>query len=243
MIIRPFSLYISVKNEIEKLINSSEFKPGDKLPSEFEMAKKYNVSRLTLREALRSLEEEGLLARKQGVGTFIKATSPRIKSILDINYGVTEMIWNMGYHPGTKKIKIGEISADPNTAKLFNINKDSKLISIERIRTADETPVVYSLDMIPSWVLPNFNDLGAMGESVYDFLETKCNVVFSSSMARLVPTKANRKLATNLNIKVASPLLHLVQVDTDQVGRPVVYSREYFVNDYFDFVIYRKRKK
>ncbi len=62
-------------------------------------------------------------------------------------------------------------------------------------------------------------------------------------MARLVPTKANRKLATNLNIKVASPLLHLVQVDTDQVGRPVVYSREYFVNDYFDFVIYRKRKK
>ena len=85
MVQRPSSLYLSVKNEIVDSIAKGEFKPGDKLPSEYELSKKFGVSRMTLRESLRALEEEGLVARKQGVGTFIKARSQRIKSILDIN--------------------------------------------------------------------------------------------------------------------------------------------------------------
>jgi DNA-binding GntR family transcriptional regulator len=66
MVQHPSSLYLFVKGEIVDLISKGEFKPGDQLPSEFELAKKLGVSRMTLREALRALEEEGLLARKQG---------------------------------------------------------------------------------------------------------------------------------------------------------------------------------
>ena len=61
-------------------------------------------------------------------------------------------------------------------------------------------------------------------------------------MARLFPTKAMRIMANKLNIKMGSPLFLMEQTDTDQTGRPVVFSREYFVSDYFDFVIYRRRK-
>jgi GntR family transcriptional regulator len=243
MVQRPSSLYLSVKDEIEESISKGEFKPADKLPSEYKLAKKYGVSRMTLREALRALEEEGLVARKQGAGTFVKASSQRIKSILDINYGVSEMIMNMGFRPGTQEIKMEEVLADSHLAKALNIARGAKIITIERVRSADKIPVVYSLDMIPASILPDIKDIKELGESVYDFLEKKCNVILSSSMARLFPTKAVRKLANKLNIKINSPLFLLEQTDTDQAGRPVMFSREYFVSDYFDFVIYRRRKK
>jgi GntR family transcriptional regulator len=240
---RPSSLYLSVKNEIEELIAKGGIKPGGRLPSEYDLAKKFGVSRMTLREALRALEEEGFLARKQGVGTFAKGTSSRIKSILDVNYGVTEMIRNMGFEPGTKEMRIEEVGADAQMVKALNVKEGLKIITIERVRTANRAPVVYSLDMIPLSILPDAKELDRIGESIYDFLETRCNIVLSSSVARLFPTKANRKIAKKLNIKVNTPLFLIEQQDTDHRGRPVVYSREYFVSDYFDFVIYRRRKK
>ncbi len=240
---RPSSLYLSVKREIKELIASGEFKLGDRLPSEFDLAKKYSVSRMTLREALRALEEEGLLARKQGLGTFVKATSTRIKSILDVNLGVTEMITNMGFHPGTMEIKVEEIGADSQVARALNIKEGSKVIAVERVRTANAMPVVYSLDRIPPSVIPDPQELKLLGESIYDFLESKCHVVLSGSLARLFAAKADRKLAAKLGIRMNSPLLYLEQVDTDQAGRPILYSSEYFINDYFDFVIYRRRNK
>ncbi|MFH1081453.1 MAG: GntR family transcriptional regulator [Pseudomonadota bacterium] len=239
----PSSLYLFVKGKIVDFIANGELKPGDQLPSEYELAKNLGVSRMTLREALRALEEEGLLARKQGVGTFVKARSHRIKSILDINYGVSEMIENMGYRPGTQESKVKVVMADTHLAKTLNIAEGEKVITIERVRTADNIPVVYSLDMIPNSIISDINDINNLDWSVYDYLERKCHVILSSSTARLFPTKAVSKLANKLNVKVNSPLFLMEQTDTDQTGRPVVFSREYFVSDYFDFVIYRRRKK
>jgi len=240
---RPSSLYLTVKDEIEELIVKGTFKPGDQLPSEYDLSKKYGVSRMTLREALRALEEEGLVAKKQGLGTFVKTTAQRIKSILDVNYGVTEMIKNMGFRPGTQEKNVEEVFADSHMVKALNVKEGTKIIALERVRTADKIPVAYTLDMIPVTVLPNMNDLKDLGESIYDFLQEKCNINLSSSMARLFSTKATRKLADKLRIKLNSPLFLLEQTDTDQAGSPVVFSREYFVNDYFDFVIYRRRRK
>ena len=243
MIDRPSSLYLTVKDEIEELIVKGTFKPGDQLPSEYDLSKKYGVSRMTLREALRALEEEGLVAKKQGLGTFVKTTAQRIKSILDVNYGVTEMIKNMGFRPGTQEKNVEEVFADSHMGKALNVKEGTKIIALERVRTADKIPVAYTLDMIPVTVLPNMNDLKDLGESIYDFLQEKCNINLSSSMARLFSTKATRKLADKLRIKLNSPLFLLEQTDTDQAGSPVVFSREYFVNDYFDFVIFRRRKR
>jgi GntR family transcriptional regulator len=243
MVQHPSSLYLFVKGEIVDLISKGEFKPGDQLPSEFELAKKLGVSRMTLREALRALEEEGLLARKQGVGTFVKARSHRIKSILDINYGVSEMIMNMGYQPGTLESKVKAVMADAHLAKILNIAEGERIITIERVRTADKIPVVYTLDMVPQSIIPDIDDIKSLDGSIYDYLEQKSRVILSSSTAKLIPTKASSKLTKKLNVKINSPLFLMEQTDTDQTGRPVVFSREYFVSDYFDFVIYRRRKK
>jgi GntR family transcriptional regulator len=245
MVERPVSLYLFLKNQLEELISNSEFKPGDKLPSEYELARKYKVSRMTLRESLRGLEEEGFVVRKQGLGTFVKTNSHRIRSILDINYGVTEMIKSMGFTPGTREMDIKEVVADSHTAKMLDVNEGSILISIERVRTADKKPVVYSFERMPAWVIDSIgigNIIGLEG-SLYEFLEQKCNITISSSMARLFPTKATRKLAKKLEVKADCPLFLLEQTDTNQSGKSILYSLEHFVTEYFDFVIYRRPRK
>jgi GntR family transcriptional regulator len=127
-------------------------------------------------------------------------------------------------------------------AKTLNIAEGAKVSTIERVRTADKIPVVYSLDMIPQSIVPDIRDIQNLDGSLYDYLEQKYHVILSSSMARLFPTKAMRIMANKLHIKMGSPLFLMEQTDTDQTGRPVVFSREYFVSDYFDFVIYRRRK-
>ncbi len=243
MVHRPSSLYLFIKSEIEALITSGRLKAGDRLPSEHDLARKFAVSRMTLREALRTLEEEGVLAKKHGLGTFIKASPPRIKSILDMNYGVTEMIQNMGFRPGTKERVIKESRADASLGQILAIADGSKVITLERVRTANKRPVVYSRDMISQSILSGARELKGLEESLYEFLETKCGIVLSSGTAKLFPTKADRKLAAKLHVKINTPLFYLEQLDTDSIGRPVLYSQEYFVSDYFDFIIYRRRKK
>lgn len=240
---RPSSLYLFVKNQIEELIVRGQFMPGKRLPSEHELAKRYAVSRMTLREALRALEEEGLLIRRHGVGTFVATSAPKIKSILDVNYSVSEMIANMGFRPGTCEQNVEEVSADSHLAKHLNVKEGSKVFAIERVRTANDKPVVYSLDVLPASLVPDDFAIKTMDGSLYEFLETTCNIVLSSSMAKLLPVKAARRVARKLRVRMNSPVLLLEQVDTDAVGQPVLFSREYFVTDYFDFVIFRRRKK
>jgi GntR family transcriptional regulator len=153
------------------------------------------------------------------------------------------MIMNMGYQPGTLESKVKAVMADAHLAKILNIAEGERIITIERVRTADKIPVVYTLDMVPQSIIPDIDDIKSLDGSIYDYLEQKSRVILSSSTAKLIPTKAASKLTKKLNVKINSPLFLMEQTDTDQTGRPVVFSREYFVSDYFDFVIYRRRKK
>ena len=87
-------LYLQLKNTIKDLINSGEIQKGDRIPSEFELCKKYNVSRITVRNALSELESEGYLIKKQGKGTFV--TKPKIFRPLEDTVGFTESCKNAG---------------------------------------------------------------------------------------------------------------------------------------------------
>ena len=80
--------------------------PGDRMPSEAELAREYGVSRLTLREAVRGLVEEGYLTRRQGDGTFV-TQRPRLRNNLDVNFGVTQLVESMGMTPGSVPIVSG----------------------------------------------------------------------------------------------------------------------------------------
>lgn len=222
-------------------IESGEWRPSQRLPSEPALAASMGVSRATLRDALRSLEEDGFVNRVQGSGTFV-THRPRMKNNLDVNFGVTDLIRSMGMRPGTEWARTFEVAASPEEARLLAVPQGSPLRCLERVRTADGQPVVFSVDMMPRERLGDRPDLleGLGNGSVYGVLERELGVVIRQGVAAIRPANAEDRLAASLRVPAGTLLLYLQQVDYDLDGRPVLLSHEHHLADAFEIAVVRR---
>src|SRR5215212_3877080 len=130
------------QQELRQAITGGTFLPGSQLPTEAELCQLLGVSRTVVREALRVLEEDGLVARRHGVGTFVR-DRPILKN-LNFNFGITEMIESAGLTPGTSHLEIQAETADQVQAEQLRVPLGTPLVTVERVRTANGRPVVYS---------------------------------------------------------------------------------------------------
>jgi GntR family transcriptional regulator len=225
---------------IQDAIKEGKFPPGSQLPPEMELLQMLGVSRTTLREALRILEEQRLIRKRRGLGTFVLEQA--IIKDMSQNFGITEMISQAGYHPGARDSKIYVELASKTIAEKLSIPTESHLVVIDRVRTANDTPVVWTRDIMPqeylgNW-MPTVDELN--GVSLYDCLEHFANIRIVNGIASFNAVQANREIAEKLNIPRGGLLLLIDQVDSDQSQRPVLYSSEYHLTDKFNFIIQRK---
>jgi GntR family transcriptional regulator len=232
-------LSFSVRDELAGRITSGAIPPGSRLPPEPQLAEDLGVSRATLREALRSLEEDGFVTRRRGAGTFV-THRPRLRNNLDVNFGVTEAIRASGMRPGTIDAKVGITPASPHEAFALNISQGEPVVTVERVRTADERRVVFSRDIVAQ-ALVGEDMLSRLGDgSVYDLLESAARVAIQHGVVTMEPIAADRTLARKLKIPAGSLLLYLRQVDYDRSGDPVLLSYEYHLGDAFEFSVVRR---
>ena len=236
-------LYLLAKEEIRRFIEENSLKNGDMLPPEGSLCERLGISRGTLREAMRVLEEEEVVIRKQGIGTFVTQSEFLISSTLDLNEGVSEMIRGKGMVPGAKNIRIEKIESNKKMAHTLNIETGDPVYLVKRLRTANDFPVAYTEDYMPAKVVSH-ELIERLGEgSLYDVLEGGLGIELTSSILKLSPMTATRALAKELGIKQGDLLISLKQTDTSKERMPILYSEEYFIPNRFEFVVMRKRKK
>jgi GntR family transcriptional regulator len=224
--------------EVRRWLREGTYQPGEQLPPEPALATQLNTSRVTLREALRELQQEGLLQRRHGVGTFVSEPG-RMKESLHLNFGVTHLIRQMNRDPGTKEASYHEEKASDLIREHLELeDDDDTVIVLERVRTADNQPVVYSQDYVPRSLVPN----GALpvGESIYRFLRDVCGRTVVFGEAHVKPGLADKRMAKLLDVRVGELLLVLDQIDFDERSQPVLFSREWHLASAFDFVILRR---
>jgi GntR family transcriptional regulator len=241
MRLRPKALPAAVRDRLAARIESGELRPGQRLPAEPALAASLGVSRATLREALRSLEEDGFLLRSPGAGTFV-TYRPRLVNNLDVNFGVTELIQAVGLRPGTENLTTYDALATSPEADRLSVPEGSPILVVERVRTADGEPVVFSRDLIPASLLEGKPAaLQHLGQgSIYDVFEQRLGVAVIQGVATIRPVKADRRLASQLRVRRGTLLLHLSQVDYDGLGRPVLLSDEYQIADAFEVTVVRR---
>ena len=236
-------LYLRIKEYIEGLIDDKTYQPGDKLPSENSLAKELEVSRASLREALRVLEEEGKIVKHQGIGTFVSEPTPKFKKGIEKLISVTDTIKNAGFQPGTRNLSVSEIN--PTDSLYDKIeegchNNFEKVLRIERIRTADKVPVVYCLDhLLIEHLSSNFEKNDFTG-SLFSMLENKSDIVIDNAVTNIIPVNADRYVAKQLDIDHNTALLLLEQYHYDQNNRMILFSQNYFRSDQFQFKVLRK---
>jgi GntR family transcriptional regulator len=237
---RSAGLTSSVREELARRIERGEWRPRDRLPSEPDLAASLGVSRATLREALRSLAEDGFVLRVQGSGTFV-THRPRLRNNLDMNFGVTDLIRSMGMEPGARDVRTGQSAASADDAAALGLTRGDPVLRVERVRTADGRPVVFSIDLLPLRVLGDPEALPQFdGRSIYELLEVEAGVVVQRGVASLRPANADRQLANLLAVPEGTLLLYIHQVDFDGEGRPVLLSHEHHVADAFEITVVRR---
>lgn len=240
MIIKPDSKqpYLQIIDRIKKDIDSGIYKENEKLPSEFDLAKQLGVSRTILREALRVLEEENIIIRRHGVGTFINPR-PLFTSGIEELFSVTEMIKRGGQKPGTVFISSTSRHATEEDIYKFKCSKSEEIVIVERVRTADEEPVVYCMDEIPYSILPK--SYTHESGSIFELFEREVGRYISYAVTTIEPLGFSEKISPILHCEVDASLLVLKQMHYDQNDEPVLYSCNYFRADKFSFHVLRKR--
>lgn len=230
----------AAREELLEWVARGRIRPGGRLPPEPQLASELGVSRATLRDALGSLEDEGLVTRTRGSGTFL-AHRPRVRNNLDANFGVTEAIRTAGMRPGYEE-SVTRIEAAGEEAGALRLTPLDEVVVVERVRTADGRRVVFSLDVLPATLLENRPDiLPKLGRgSLYDTMERELGIVIHHGVATFAPVKASATIGRKLQIARGTSLLSLDQVDYDEEGRPVLSSHEYHLADAFEFTVIRR---
>lgn len=210
-----------------------------KLPSEQELSSMLGVSRNTIREALKALENEGIVSRRHGVGTFVIRDSRNIKSNLAELDSFTKIITNHGYKPGTKSLNFSMKVPSKAIASKLDADYPSDLLYIDRVRTADGKSVIYVEDYINyiDGMYEHFEH--NKHESLFDFLMSY-DIKISFSSCDINAVISDKKLNEKLSLNKPKPLLHLQQVHYTSKGIAILYSDSYFISDKFDFNLIRK---
>lgn len=230
-------LYLRVIDKIKNEIESGNYKENDKLPSEFELSKGLGVSRATLREALRILEEDKVVTRRHGVGTFINP-KPVFTSGIEQLKSVTHMIKESGKIPGTQFLSTEHIKATKGDQEKFANKNLEEVVKIERIRTANDDPVVFCIDKIPTGLI----SLKSVHkeDSLFKLIENKTGEKISYAVTFIEPISYNPEIFEILECRQDQPVLLLKQMHYTKDDVPYLYSSNYFRSDRFRFHVLRK---
>ncbi|WP_066057723.1 GntR family transcriptional regulator [Robertmurraya korlensis] len=232
------SRYLIVIDQIKDKIKNGELEPGERLPSETDFAKQLHVSRTTLREALRILEEENIITRKHGIGTFVNK-KPVISGGIEELFSVTNLIEREGKTPGTELLFSGYVEPQEEEINELKLKKNEMVLLVKRVRTANEMPLVYCIDKIPAHLFPGGYQLN--DESLFDFLEEEANVTITYAKAFIETMGYHEEISDILKCESGTPLLILKQVHYDSNDEPVLYSINFFRADQISFNVFRKR--
>ncbi|MFJ7950591.1 GntR family transcriptional regulator [Lysinibacillus sp. NPDC096418] len=232
-------LYLQVIDRLKSDIEAGIFKENEKLPSEFELSKSLGVSRATLREALRLLEEENVIVRRHGVGTFVNP-KPLFTSGIEHLSSISSMIEMAGMEPGSRFLKATESVPSEEEIKRFQCDDEDKILTIERVRTADDEPVVYCIDKLPAKSLPT-DFVNNKEVSLFSALEQSGKIHVEYAVTYIDPVGYHEQASPILNCGRETALLVLTQLHYDDHDQVVLYSKNYFRADKFSFHVVRKR--
>ncbi len=211
-----------------------------RLPSEPELAKRMGVSRATLREAMRSFEGQGLIRRRQGVGTFVVAQVPVIDTGLEVLESIESIAQRKNMPVNMGELQVKEVPADAEQAEALNIPLGTMVTDVGRVIYIDSRPIAFLEDILPSDIL-NVSDVetGFTG-SVLDLLLRRGDPKLSQSRTDIRAIGATPKVARALQIQRDSVILLFVAKLYSEDGRVVDYSFSDFLPGYFHFHVVRK---
>jgi len=233
------SLGRQVAEALRAAIMKGDYAPGSRLPSETDISETFQVSRVTVRTAIKMLESQGLVEVRHGSGTYVCDFGGRIRAGAQELRSISETIQEMGFVPRTELHARDVRPATEDEAERLGVEVGFTVVAMERAIYADNEVVAYSFDVIPAENLPaRFVARFGTG-SMFSVLD-EIGYMPTRALAELHPVQSS-EIGWGPQRPERGLFLLLDQVHFDRRGRAVVYSKTYFVEGRFQFVILRTR--
>lgn len=227
-------LYMQIYNDLRRKIDRKILQEGQKLGTEQELQKEYQVSRDTIRKALFKLEQDGCIERRTAVGTFVR--KPKSDYKLGRMKSFTEQMKERGLTPSSDILSIELLREIPKEAAIeLNQVGKRKVYRITRIRYADEVPMAYSIDYIPFYLCPDIQQHLHANASLYQIFERSYNLHLSYGKVLLEAEMPSPYLQNVLNISKNKPVLKMRCTGYLENDIPLYYVECYYVGDQYVF--------
>ena len=232
------SLFQKLHLQLAEIIASTP--AGEKLKSEPELAASLGVSRATLREAMRSFEGQGLIRRRQGVGTFVLDQRQNIETGLEILESIETQATRLGMDVKMGYLGINKSEAGDDLAQKLGIRKEDTVVKISRVIWVSDHPVAYLIDILPDHILSDDDLIIGFTGSVLDLIIKRGTYDLSHSKTYISACPATSDIAKKIQLQRGDVVQKFEAYLVEKSGQIIDYSESYFAPGFFKFHVIRK---
>ncbi|MFP3511900.1 GntR family transcriptional regulator [Peribacillus sp. SIMBA_075] len=230
----PLPIYFQIEEQIKRQIENGEFQAHDALPSEREYAEQFGISRMTVRQAINNLVNDGYLYRQKGRGTFV--ADKKLEQQLNGLTSFTEDMKARGLNPSSKLLSFEIIPANKKIASELHISLHAPVYEIKRIRLADDVPMALETVYMSANLIKGLTE-EIINLSLYQYVENYIKLKIDYASQTLESAIASELEVTHLAIPKDSPIL-FIQRNTFLIdGTPLEYVKSAYRADRYKFTI------
>ena len=237
----PIPLYHQVYTRLKQIIMGGNFKNGDQLPPEIELASILKVSRQTIRRVMALLVNEGFIVRYSGKGTFISLKNPRNKFFLDKSF--SQQMSDLGMVTNAKVLEKSQGIIDESTSPYLISKIGSPFYKLTRLRYGDGEPISLQTALIVTEHCRDLNQYDFRHQSLFHLLTDEYKLEIAEILDNINAILADKHLADLLQVDVGAPLLREQSITFLASGEPIETTTSYFRTDRYEYTIRMKYKK
>lgn len=236
-------LYHQIQHLIRHRIHSGQYPPGTQIPSEHDLCGELNVSRVTLREALRELVRENLLIKVQGKGTFVSSNPP--KRLAPVRYtGFLEELQERVRKLRVTDVEVDQTVATPELKTALRLDAaTTELTVIRRLRHIDDEPFSYTLNYLPTEIGARIRPKDLYSQPLLKILQETLKIPILRARETIEAAPADPDTARKLNIPVLYPVMHMTRVMYTTGDRPFELVDIYYRADKYHYSVNLVRVK
>lgn len=231
----PLPLYHQIKDVLKNKIENGELEPHERLPSGKDLAEAFDVSQMTIRQALSELAKENYIYRKRGEGSYVAEKKMR-HAVLNLN-SFSEEMRKRGHEPSSKILKREVQRTDEKLCNRFHCSKKEKILKLKRIRCADGNPLALQIAAIRRKFSPGLEEVDFTNQSLYKTLEEKFDVVISKANQEIEARTASKSEAKYLKIEEGDTVLIIRRTVYAGNGDPIEFTRSIYRSDKYTLYV------
>ncbi len=227
LVTRSKSIVEQVNEILRGRIHDATYQPGERLPSESELAEEFGVSRATVRTVLAKLSVEGLILRRQGDGTYVNERIREVNTHLGGLWDFTRLIETSGFAASIQALSVKLTEATEDDANALAVTPGERLLSLERLFFADETPVILARNLIPQQFITAAPEAIDGNLHIRDILREYCDQEIAFAVTEI--RSANCHDASEyFHLGTQEHVLNLRMAFYSKENRPLALGNSYF---------------